>query len=191
MPFHNKKPPNMARKKARKAAPKKPARRINAARRPRARARRRRMNSATGGVTGAAMEVGKMLLGYVAAEVVKGQAARFVKDPKMLNGGTALLGVVLAAKVPNMRAIGAGVAANGALPLLMPLLSKAGVRMATLNGAPTMDPAQARAIADKVRRAAQLHRGATVNGGTPGTLTGRQPETLVGMSYTFDGEMMQ
>lgn len=164
----------------------------------RTRARRRRMNAAQGGVQMSIFDIAGVAVGALIGQVVDGAVAKAMGGPSKAEslttvaarrGGALILGALAAAYAPQQfRSVAVGFGASGAVGLGQLALDKAGINVIpTLNGA-TVGKDEYKRIADAVRRAGEQRR---LQGSQPPTLTGRTPQTLVGASVDFDGNLMQ
>lgn len=162
-----------------------PRRRMNAAPHRRATKRRaRRMNAAKGDIQGAGMSILAVSAGAIVGAVAINMAGKIAPSLMMRQGGAAVLGLLGAAFAPALRDVAIGVGVAGVVPMASSLLQGAGIPVTGAMNAARMDPAKYKAIAEQVRRAGERMRGST-----PETLTGYQPQTLVG-AYAFDGNIV-
>lgn len=170
-------------KAARKGTKRAKPRRMNAARRT-TRRRSRRMHGASGGVMGAASTLLLAGAGAIGAELLRPHMLKLVKKQGAVDGIYAGLGLLGSWKLKGApQALAAGVGVSGLLGLGSAALKGSGLKLATLNGARRLDPAEHRAIVQRLKEAGKAYRG--MNGGTPPVLNGGTPPVLNGMS--FDG----
>lgn len=150
-----------------------------------ARIRRRRLNGAkttrrrsarrmNGAMTSQAKDVLGMAVGAIVGGFAIGAAEKLTPNPYVRAGGVALVGLVVANKVPSMRTIGQGMAVAGVVRIGQEVMAKSGIMPGTLNRARLMPPG----TNARITRSLQNAQLPTLNG-EPAMLNGAASDAVV------------
>lgn len=148
--------------------------------------RRRRMNGAkttrrsssrrmNGAMASQAKDVVGIAVGALVGGFAIGAAERFTSNYYVRAGGVALVGLVIAQKVPSMRTVGQGMAVAGVVGIGQQVLAKSGMMPGTLNRAKMLPPG----TNARITRSLQNAQPPVLNGAEPAILNGAAGEAVV------------
>lgn len=148
--------------------------------------RRRRMNGAkttrrsssrrmNGAMASQAKDVVGIAVGALVGGFAIGAAERLTANPYVRAGGVALVGLVIANKVPSMRTIGQGMAVAGVVRIGQEVMAKSGIMPGTLNRARMLPPG----TNARITRSLQNAQPPTLNQAQPAMLNGAAGDAVV------------
>lgn len=128
-----------------------------------------------GAMTSQAKDVLGLAVGAIAGGFAIGAAEKLTANPYLRAGGVALVGLVIANKVPSMRTVGQGMAVAGVVRIGQEVMAKSGIMPGTLNRARLMPPG----TNARITRSLQNAQLPVLNGSEPAMLNGAASDAVV------------
>jgi hypothetical protein len=128
-----------------------------------------------GAMASQAKDVVGIAVGALVGGFAIGAAERLTANPYVRAGGVALVGLVIANKVPSMRTIGQGMAVAGVVRIGQEVMAKSGLMPGTLNRAKMLPPG----TNARITRSLQNAQLPVLNGAEPAMLNGAAGDAVV------------